>query len=361
MGQAEILFHRFQSEGKNFLEELILEGESEGLYLDFKQSSDQGVSKNLHDNDKNNLAKAISGFANSEGGVIVWGIVCKPDSEGNDVPSDYSLIKNPKKFSSNILKNIGRATLPVINIIENCVILGFSEDDDGIVVTYVPRSNIAPVQSLRDEKFYIRVGTEFKPAPYGVLSSLFGKRPEPSCMLNLVPSKISIDDNGIANLNTELFIKNDGPRPLKNSWLQIEIRAFPGGIRKISVTDRNGSLQETHPTGGRFPSSYVLRPDREDDIVPLQSYFLGDLAMCFDSKPESSIEISFNYGCEDSYVRQEEVNVSSNFVEWNWDNIILRYSGAFKDLDSEMKNEYKSDFKEWLQKIFPSWMANYRS
>ena len=269
MAQAEALFERFKFEGKDFLDELISEGESEGLYLEFKTSHDSGEGKTLHTRDKKNLAKVLSGFSNSEGGVLVWGLVCKQDDKGNDIPSSYALIENPGRFSSNISKNIGNATLPLLTGIENFVINFDLEGKKGVVVTYVPRSSLAPVQSLQGNRYYIRVGTEFRPTPHGVLSSLFGKRPEPSCMLNLVPSKISIDDNGIANLNTELFIKNDGPRPLKNSWLQIEIRAFPGGIRKISVTDRDGSLQETHPTGGRFPSSYVLRPDREDDIVPL--------------------------------------------------------------------------------------------
>lgn len=44
----------------------------EGLYVDFKQKSDR-QEPGLNNDDRANLAKAISGFANTDGGLIVLG------------------------------------------------------------------------------------------------------------------------------------------------------------------------------------------------------------------------------------------------------------------------------------------------
>src|SRR3989344_8327111 len=58
------------------LEDIIARKESEKFFVDFKrtQKNDYGGQKTLFDSDKKNFAKSISGFGNSEGGIIIWGI-----------------------------------------------------------------------------------------------------------------------------------------------------------------------------------------------------------------------------------------------------------------------------------------------
>ena len=69
MGRAEDLFKRLSDGGETEIDRLIVDRQSEELFLDFKQSADDGKGNKLHDNDRTNLAKAISGFGNSEGGL----------------------------------------------------------------------------------------------------------------------------------------------------------------------------------------------------------------------------------------------------------------------------------------------------
>lgn len=80
MGRAEDIFEKLKKEGESAIDEFIAARQSEELYLDFKRSANDGRKKILHDRDLNNLAKAISGFGNSEGGVIVWGLTLPPMS-----------------------------------------------------------------------------------------------------------------------------------------------------------------------------------------------------------------------------------------------------------------------------------------
>jgi hypothetical protein len=69
MGRAEEIFQKLNVEGEAPIGEFILSRPSEELFFGFKRSADNGEGKRLHERDLINLAKAISGFENSEGAV----------------------------------------------------------------------------------------------------------------------------------------------------------------------------------------------------------------------------------------------------------------------------------------------------
>lgn len=56
---------------------MITEEEVEELFLDYKRAATVTPFRKLDVSDRKNLAKAIAGFANSEGGVIVSGVDCR--------------------------------------------------------------------------------------------------------------------------------------------------------------------------------------------------------------------------------------------------------------------------------------------
>lgn len=98
MGRAEDIFEKIKKEGISAIDVFILTRKSEELFLDFKKSADDGIGKLLHNDDRKNLAKAISGFGNSEGGIIVWGIHC--DKEIHD-DADIARAKKPSRTLRN--------------------------------------------------------------------------------------------------------------------------------------------------------------------------------------------------------------------------------------------------------------------
>ena len=84
MGQAEELFKTLESLAANFQKPqspttAIVDycknvlGATERLHFDFKRKEEH-QHPHLDGKDKRNLAKAVSGFANSGGGVLHWGI-----------------------------------------------------------------------------------------------------------------------------------------------------------------------------------------------------------------------------------------------------------------------------------------------
>jgi hypothetical protein len=100
LNRAQELFQRLIKGGEKVIDELIADRTSEELFLDFKASPDNGAGAKLAHTDREKLAKAISGFGNSEGGVIVWGVDCDRLPDDGDVARAKRPIKNPRRFKS---------------------------------------------------------------------------------------------------------------------------------------------------------------------------------------------------------------------------------------------------------------------
>jgi hypothetical protein len=78
----------------------------EKLHFNYKTKRDSRTPQ-LEDNDRKNLAKALPGFANSSGGVLLWGV------KGNPVPT-LMPITQIQIFMENLLQLAGLATEPSI-------------------------------------------------------------------------------------------------------------------------------------------------------------------------------------------------------------------------------------------------------
>lgn len=83
----------------------------EHLQLDFKTVNDSSIDKD----DRKNLAKYISGFANSAGGIIVWGIDARRDSHGIDCAIDAPQINQLGQFVARLNELSGQSTSPVVD------------------------------------------------------------------------------------------------------------------------------------------------------------------------------------------------------------------------------------------------------
>jgi hypothetical protein len=101
MDRALELYRRVVAGGEAVIEEIETRAVEE-LFLDFKRSADEGRSVVLHQNDRNNLAKAISRFGNSSGGIIIWGIDCSRDLDGADVARAKHPVANVARFLGNL-------------------------------------------------------------------------------------------------------------------------------------------------------------------------------------------------------------------------------------------------------------------
>ena len=85
--------------------------QEEHLQLDFKLVNDPNLGGQ---GDRKILAKCISGFANSSGGIVVWGVDARRNDEGIDCAGEIQPINSLGIFLSRLNELSGRATSPAV-------------------------------------------------------------------------------------------------------------------------------------------------------------------------------------------------------------------------------------------------------
>ena len=194
--RAHDLYERLVAAGEPAIDQLIQARESEAYFLDFKRSSNNGGGPGLSPNDRKNLAKAISGFGNSEGGVIVWGVDCAQIAGQGDVAQAKLPLPDAAAFRSRLEGIVSGCTVPGHERVVSHAIA--SAGTQGYVVTFIPKSARAPHQTIPDLRYFMRAGSAFAPVPHGVLEGMFGRRPQPRVFPNYVLGAPKVTENGVA-------------------------------------------------------------------------------------------------------------------------------------------------------------------
>ena len=218
MSRAEDIFQKLVYFGEDAIDEFIVNMQTEELFLDFKQAISVGKNgATLHKDDRKNLAKCISGFGNSEGGVVVWGVECSRDIDIGDVAKAKVKVHNVYRFLSWLENAISGCTIPSHNKVRNHII-SVDKNGDGFIATYIPKSDQAPLMSTVGNNIYIRSGSNNVPAPYSVIAGMFGRRPQPNVDLLIEDKKIEIVDNTDEDILYPQSIDNPPEKSVKISF-----------------------------------------------------------------------------------------------------------------------------------------------
>ncbi|ARJ25694.1 ATP-binding protein [Bacillus sp. 17RED48] len=180
MGNADLIFSKLEKEGYAYIQEMIENQQEENIFLDFKLKTDPKTFK-LSGDDRKNYGKALSGFSNTSGGVIIWGVEAKPTHEKIDVACDTKPITNAKGFLTELNGLLNYALVPNNFGIKNIYIPLPNESTKGFVATYVPESNLPPHRALlKLNQYFIRSGDNFVLLEHVHLEDMFGRRQKPN-------------------------------------------------------------------------------------------------------------------------------------------------------------------------------------
>lgn len=226
MSRSEDLYAELIAKGAVAIDQFIDNRQSEYLFLDFKRSSDQGKSARLSDIDRNNLAKAISGFGNSEGGVVVWGVDCSKTEAGADIAHTKIPIVNVTRFVSWLEGAVSGCTVPPHPGVTHCPI-PINSGGDGFVATHIPKSYAAPHQVVGQLQYYIRAGSGFVPTPHMVLAGMFGRAVPPNVFHNYVTFSPTLNGEQIFS-QLGLCLINQGPGIAADLYTTVKSWKFPG-------------------------------------------------------------------------------------------------------------------------------------
>lgn len=218
MSRAEDIFQKLIYFGEDAIDDFIVNLQTEELFLDFKQAVSTGKNgTSLHKDDRKNLAKGISGFGNSEGGVIVWGVECSRDYDIGDVAKAKVKVRNVHRFLSWLENAISGCTIPSHNRVRNHII-SVDKNGDGFVATYIPKSELAPLMTTMGNNIYIRSGSNNVPAPYSVIAGMFGKRPQPNVELIIADKNLEVLDNAVEDMVYPPSLDNPPEKYLRLSF-----------------------------------------------------------------------------------------------------------------------------------------------
>jgi hypothetical protein len=163
----------FEQLALEHVESYISSGQEENLHLDFKTVADARLERD----DRKNLAKAIAGFANSDGGLIVWGVATARNG-GVEYATGLEPISPLSTFMAKLNQCTGEAANPTVHGVDHRKIV--IRDDCGVAVTYVPPSDLGPhMAKCGEDRYYRRSGDRFSRMEHFDIADMFGRRPQP--------------------------------------------------------------------------------------------------------------------------------------------------------------------------------------
>jgi predicted HTH transcriptional regulator len=141
------------------VQRLVDEREPESLYLEFKQKRDQRDDR-LHKDDSQGFSEALSGFANSDGGVVLFGVATKKHGGSIDKADEVKPIANAEQFRWRLKSYILAATSPPVDNVS----LEFIKENGthGYVKCLVPPSDRPPHMAMPDRHYYRRSIDSFR-------------------------------------------------------------------------------------------------------------------------------------------------------------------------------------------------------
>lgn len=167
------------------VQRLVRERRPEGLYLEFKRKvhSDR---PELDDGDRAALSKALSGFSNADGGILIFGVETKTGEDRVDRASKLRPIENVENFCGRLKSSIMESTQPPVDGVSIGVIS--SNSMTGYVKILVPPSDRPPhraMAQLAGREYWLRTSDSFRRMEHYELEGVFGRRLRPLLRLHV--------------------------------------------------------------------------------------------------------------------------------------------------------------------------------
>jgi len=163
------------------IRQLLADRVKENIYLELKTKKDRSTPE-LDDSDSWQFSRALSGFANSDGGVLVWGV----ETDKEDRAFKLKPIAAVSDFEARLKKSLLNSVQPFVDGVRMESILEDDGSGSGYLKVLIPRSDKAPHRAMRADREYFRRSTEgFYRLEHFDLEDAFGRRPHPSLAMTI--------------------------------------------------------------------------------------------------------------------------------------------------------------------------------
>ncbi|MFP3728917.1 ATP-binding protein [Priestia filamentosa] len=273
----DILYTEIKEQGWERILRLKNNEQEENNNLEFKliyDFKDKGLSSDV----KKNFAKSSSAFSNASGGLVIWGIDCRKGKDGIDCVKEIKPITNIRGFFNEMKGEINNVVEPINPGIEHHMVLSDNDSNKGVLVTYIPESDLSPIRAMfRDNRYYIRTGESSQLVPHNMLRQMFAAKQKPKAEIFL-KMKSNGTIGGKTGIAVTVGIENTGQTLLKypairiipKNGLQIDKHRKTG--LPIKITGTEGSSLGCFYVGGIdhvvYPNSYLPIIDLENEVEP---------------------------------------------------------------------------------------------
>ena len=275
------LIETFENLGAEEIAEYVRVRQEENLHLDFKTVKNSNLRGG---EDKRILAKCLSGFANSGGGIIVWGVDARKNDQDIDCASALAEIAPIKRFLSRLNELTGEAVSPIVDGIRHKAIE--MTRNRGCAVTLVPEGQSGPYMAkLGEDRYYKRSGDSFYRMEHFDLEDMFGRRQKPRLQILLRNLPVEGDN---AHEDIRFHIQNAGRAIAKHvgffvKLANVDITQVSGGhLQNVShlnegrpMASYTDDLGVIHPNGISLFAGHIRirrRNSSENIIVEITSY-----------------------------------------------------------------------------------------
>jgi hypothetical protein len=210
------LLSQFESLNEADLSAYVSLQQEEHLHLDFKTLKSASLGSA---DDRKNLAASISGFANSAGGLVIWGVEARKNADGIDCAMALLPIDQVQLLVSRLNSLTGEATDPTIDGVRHRAIE--TSSGSGFAISLVPESESGPhMAKLGENRYYKRIGDGFYKMEHYDIADMFGRRRKPKLRVfyrvvgthRSAEVHLGLRNDGRATARAPFFaFKNEGP------------------------------------------------------------------------------------------------------------------------------------------------------
>ena len=283
---------RFQELSRDNLDQYLAEHQEENLHLDFKTLAGPNLRAS---EDKRNLAKALSGFANSDGGIIVWGVDARKNADRVDCAGSLKPIAGVASLVSRLNGLTSDMVNPSVDGIQHRVVHQ-DADGSGFAATLVPRSDAGPHMAKAGlDRYYKRSGDSFLKMEHFDVADMFGRRPRPSlALLHTITTAgtKTVEGRTVVLLRVVLGIENSGRGTARAPYLAVKAEP-PFEVSELGVDGfghaglpRLASRDRSYAKYGGMADT-VIHPNTSREVLTL----VGD----YDCSASVGIDLSVPY------------------------------------------------------------------
>jgi hypothetical protein len=176
-------------------------------------------------------SEAIGGFANNQGGVLVWGIDARPTNIRGvqvDAAKAEKPMTEPVALKSRLAELQRQATDPPLLNVEVRA-YGLADDPGkGFVVCYVPEGAFKPYRSEQaSQQWYIRAGDNFVVMSRSMLQAMFYPRSRAVFRVKAEMSLEFLDEGRRTVMTLKVWVTNQGTATAKDITLRLHDNLTP--------------------------------------------------------------------------------------------------------------------------------------